>query len=122
VKGEFLSINSPVQIANPTFDRVTLSSNLCSSKQILVPVQLLQDSAFDLESELSDAFAIRLGRILSDKYTTGSGSGEPQGLLLAGVVTNQVTAIGDKYTSGSTYLNSIGVDDLANQKKGSFAQ
>ena len=112
--GGFLSINSSVNGANPTFGQVNLYAYLASSKQILIPVQLLQDSAFDLQAELVDAFAIRIGRITNLKYTVGSGLGssEPAGLVPA--ITSLVTAVGDSNTSGNTDLNSVGVDDLAN--------
>jgi len=67
--GEWLPINSAVGQANPAFGQVAFTPQLASSKQVLVPVQLLQDSAFDLQSELSDAFAIRLGRLTNAGYT-----------------------------------------------------
>jgi HK97 family phage major capsid protein len=109
--GNWVAVNQPVAQANPTFGQVVFTANLASSKQVLIPVQLLQDSAFDLESELSDAFAIRLGRTTNLAYTVGNGSGQPTGLVPA--ITNSVTARGNSGT-GNTEINSVGVNDLAN--------
>jgi len=84
-------------------------------------VQLLQDSAFDLESYLSEAFAIRLARVTNLAYTTGSGSGQPNGILTAIEADSSplvVTAVGDKSNNNNASSddgsNSIGSDDLAN--------
>jgi HK97 family phage major capsid protein len=114
--GEWLSINSDATTgANPTFGQVVFGANVASSKQVLVPVQLLQDSAFDLQSELSEAFAIRLSRVTNTGYTTGNGSGQPNGIAYAGNIpaANVVKNTGDTQ-SNQTDLNSIGVNDLAN--------
>jgi HK97 family phage major capsid protein len=118
--GEFVSENNPVSQLNPTFGQIQFGANLASSKQVLISVQLLQDSAFDLEGELSDAFAIRLGRILNNKYTLGNGSGVPKGLIYSiqnDAVPNTVNAVGSNSNdgiSGNTEANSIGSDDLDN--------
>jgi HK97 family phage major capsid protein len=112
-KGRWLTENSPVSQTNPTFGQVNLSSNLASSDQVLISVQLLNDSAFDLQSELTDMFAIRLGRLVNDGYTSGNGTGQPNGILTALGSTNQVTVVGDPQT-GNTADNSVGYDDLIN--------
>jgi HK97 family phage major capsid protein len=111
-KGEWLAINSDATTSqNPTFGQVNLIANVASSKQVLVPVQLLQDSAFDLQAELSDAFAIRLGRITNDGYTTGTGTTMPNGIVPQIAAGTTVTATGDTGT-GNTDLNSVGYNDL----------
>ncbi len=118
--GEFVAEAQPVSQLNPTFGQIQFGANLASSKQVLISVQLLQDSAFNLEGELQDAFAIRLGRILNSKYTNGNGSGVPKGLIYAiqnDAVPNVVNAVGSNSNdgiSGNTEANSIGSDDLDN--------
>jgi HK97 family phage major capsid protein len=118
--GEFLAEANPVTQLNPTFGQVEFQSFLCSSKQVLISVQLLQDSAFNLEDTLSEAFAVRIGRRINTSYTTGSGTGEPQGLItaiLAAGSPNIVDAVGSSTNdgiSGNTEANSIGSDDLDN--------
>lgn len=118
--GNYLAEAAPVTQVNPTFGQVQFSSFLASSQQVLISVQLLQDSAFDVESELREAFGIRLGRIINLKTTLGSGTGEPQGLVTAiqnDAVPNIVNAVGSNSNdgiSGNTEANSVGSDDLDN--------
>ena len=112
--GEWLAINSDATTKlNPVFGQVNFIANVASSKQVLVPVQLLQDSAFDLQSELSDAFAIRLSRITNSGYTTGTGTTMPNGIVTQVAAGNTITATGDT-ASGNTDINSVGINDLAN--------
>jgi HK97 family phage major capsid protein len=61
--GHWVAEGTAVSQTNPTFGNVALTANLGSSDQVLVSVQLLQDSAFDVESFLAEAFAIRLTRL-----------------------------------------------------------
>ncbi len=110
--GNWLSVNSAVTQQNPSFGQVTFTSNLASSQQVLVPVQLLQDSAFDIESELQDAFAIRLHRVTNAAYTNGTGVGQPNGIVPQ--ITNIRIATGSSVNDGGTETGgtSIGTDDL----------
>ena len=113
--GAWLAVNAAVPQQNPAFGQVPFTSNLATSQQVLVPVQLLQDSAFDVEEVLSDAFAIRLGRVTNLAYTLGTGAGQPSGLIPA--ITNIVVPAGGSVNSGNvgdTYAVSIGTPDLDN--------
>lgn len=117
--GNWVAEAGAVAQVNPTFTNVQFNAYLASSKQVLLSVQLLQDSAFDMESYLAEAFAIRLARITNPGYTTGSGSGQPNGILTAieaDGTPNVVTAVGDASNSGASDdgSNSIGTDDLSN--------
>ena len=110
--GRWLSENSAVSQTNPAFGQVNLVSNLASSDQVLLSIQLLNDSAFDMQGELTDAFSIRLARLTNAAYTNGTGSGQPTGIMnVAGI--GSVAGVGDPQT-GNTATNSIGVDDLVN--------
>jgi HK97 family phage major capsid protein len=115
--GNWLSINSAVSQQNPAFGQVAFTANLCSSQQVLIPVQLMQDSAFDVQQFLTDAFGIRIGRTVNNGYTLGNGSGAPNGIVPSvygyNSGSNIVTARGDTQ-SGNTEINSVGVNDLAN--------
>lgn len=115
--GTWVAEASPVSQTNPTMSEVTLAAFLGSSDQVLVSVQLLQDSAFDPEAFLADAFATRLGRLTNTAYTTGNGTGQPTGIVYAlnADGTRSVSATGANSNSGNaadTEVNSIGSDDL----------
>lgn len=67
--------------AEPTFGQVILGAYKYSSKIIRIPLELLQDSAFDLDSYVARKFKTRIGRITNTHFTTGTGSGQPNGVV-----------------------------------------
>lgn len=82
-KGAILAINTAVSNQDITFGQMTLDAYKYSSKQVLVPVELMQDSAFDINAVVADALGERLGRILNEHFTTGTGSAQPNGVVTA---------------------------------------
>jgi len=85
--GESASIGSSV---DPTFGAVVFKAYKFSSKLIKVPVELLEDSVFDIVSILGEMLGERLGRIQNTKFTTGTGAATPNGIVTA--ATSGVTA------------------------------
>jgi HK97 family phage major capsid protein len=65
---------------DPTFSAVTMVSYKLSSKPVFVSAEILQDSAFNLASELAELMGVRFGRGENVYFTTGTGS-QPQGLI-----------------------------------------
>lgn len=91
--GENTSIGSSV---DPSFGAVVWNAYKFSSKPVLVPYELLEDSAFDLPSLLGAMLGERLGRITNTKFTTGTGAATPKGIVTAasaGVTAASGTAI-----------------------------
>ncbi len=87
--GAILAENTQVPQQDVAFGSKTLKSHTYTSKLILVPYQLLQDSAFDLEGFLSARLGERIGRIENTHFTTGDGVSKPRGIVAdaaAGVV------------------------------------
>lgn len=86
-----------------------------STKMVKLSIELLQDSAFDLEAFLKDKFAVRLGRVLNTDFTVGTGSAQPNGILTA--ATAGPTAVGSSANTGGsetggTSLGSIDFTEL----------
>jgi HK97 family phage major capsid protein len=79
--GAILGENQPVTEQDSTFTQTTLHAWKYTSKLIRFSWELLQDSAFNIEGELAELAGIRLGRILNTHFTTGTGSGQPQGIV-----------------------------------------
>jgi HK97 family phage major capsid protein len=102
-KGELLAENSAANAQDVTFGQVTLKSFKFSSKIVLVSMELLQDSFFDINAILRDLLGERIGRITNDYFTTGTGTGEPQGVVTA-------ASLGKTGASGQT--TSVIYDDL----------
>jgi HK97 family phage major capsid protein len=66
-----------------TFGQKQLDAYVYSTKVVKVPMELLQDSAFDMQSLLTDLFAERLGRLANSVLTTGTGTSQPNGIVTA---------------------------------------
>ncbi len=81
--GALLGENTQVSNQDVSFGVVQLDAYKYSSKQILVPVELLQDSAFNVDGFVSGALAERLGRITNTHFTTGTGTSQPNGVVTA---------------------------------------
>lgn len=82
-KGAILAENTQVSEQDVTFGVKTLDAYKYSSKLIKVSVELLQDSAFNLENFLRDKLAERIGRITNEHFTTGTGTNQPNGIVTA---------------------------------------
>jgi len=99
-----------------TANHVKLASYKLSSGVVKASIELLQDSAIDIEGWLAERFGIRYGRGLEGYLTNGTGSGQPTGLLtaIAASGATPVTAAGSSANSGGTETgaNSIGYADL----------
>jgi len=68
---------------DPTFSAITLLAYKLSSKPVFVSAEILQDSAFNLASELADMIGTRFGRGENVYFTTGTNSSQPQGVVAA---------------------------------------
>lgn len=96
-KGEMLAEVADIgSSVNPSIGRTTLGAYKMSSKVIRYSAELYEDSAFDLVSMLFAMAGERIGRIIADYLTTGTGSSQPQGVVTgahAGVTAAAVAAI-----------------------------
>jgi HK97 family phage major capsid protein len=111
--GEQLNENSAVTTQDVNLQMVMFGAWKYSTKLVKVSLELLQDSAFDVEAFLSTEFGRRLGRIVNTKVTIGTGSGEPMGIVPAIVGGGNVCqAVGSYANDGVGLGNSIGSDDL----------
>jgi HK97 family phage major capsid protein len=86
--------------SDETFAQVTLGANKATSK-IIVSEELLQDSAFPLDTFLAREFGERIGVLENTAYIQGSGSGQPQGLL-ASATTSNITTVTAAAGAGNT--------------------
>lgn len=94
VSGRLLTENTGVTTTDIAFGQKQLDAFTYSSDLVLVPFQLLQDSAFNLESEvINPAFGERIGRIANSHLTVGTGSGQPNGIVTASTVGKTTAAI-----------------------------
>ena len=79
--GELLAESAAAGTADPTFGQVVMKAYKFSSKVVKVPIELIQDSAFDISSYVARKLGIRIGRITNTYMTTGTGLSQPQGIV-----------------------------------------
>lgn len=102
-----VALTTDITVSNLLFQAWKYTTGL-----IKVSLEITQDAAFDLEGVIRDAMAIRLGRILNTKFTTGAGSTEPKGIITAATAGN--TAVGSSGNTGGSETGgtSLGSDDF----------
>lgn len=88
--GRRLSENTVVTNTAIPFGQKILKAWKYSSDLILMPVELLQDTGIDLEAELVQLLAIRIGRKYNSDLTSNSDGSGPSGILTD--VTSTVTS------------------------------
>lgn len=66
-----------------TFGERRMGAFVYDTGMVKVPLELLQDSAFNMETMLADLFGERMGRTANEALTTGTGSGQPNGIVTA---------------------------------------
>ncbi|BCH32631.1 phage capsid protein [Mesorhizobium sp. L-8-10] len=84
--GELKAENAPVTddgSGDVVFGQKMLNAYVYSTKMVRIPMELLQDSAFDMEALLNDLFGERLGRLSNSVLTTGTGVSQPHGVVTA---------------------------------------
>jgi len=65
------------------FGQKQLDAYVYDTGMVRIPIELLQDSAFDMEALLNDLFGERLGRIANQVLTVGTGTNQPNGIVTA---------------------------------------
>jgi HK97 family phage major capsid protein len=95
--GAILSENTQITQQDVALGTRTLGAYVYTSKLVLVSLQLLQDSAFDLNTWLPKALGTRIGRAVAAHLITGTGSGQPTGIT-PGVTIGKTGATGQTLT------------------------
>ena len=103
--GAILTENTQVGTQDITFGSINLGAYTYTSKLVLVSNQLLQDSAFNLDSFLAGKLGTRIARAINTHFTVGTGSGQPNGVITAATA-------GPVGAAGET--TSLVFDDLIN--------
>jgi HK97 family phage major capsid protein len=81
--GAILTENTQVSNQDVSFGAVTLNAYTYTSKLVLVSNQLLQDSAFNLDSFLAGKLGTRIARAINTHFTVGTGTSQPNGAVTA---------------------------------------
>jgi len=99
-EGEIVAENATVGRQSVAFGTVGLPVFKFSSLDVAVPLELIQDSNVDIEGFVQGRLVTRIGRVTNRMFTTGTGTGQPNGIATAATVgvtaangTSQVTAV-----------------------------
>jgi len=95
-EGALLAEAAEITTQDTAFGTLTFGAYKYTSKMIKFSREMVQDSAFDLRGYLRRKTSERLGRIQAKHCTTGTGSGQPQGVTVfasAGLTAASATAI-----------------------------
>lgn len=112
ISGELVGENQLTNAQDVSLGQVILGAYKYSSKLVKVSIELLQDSAFDIENFLVKKFGIRIGRILNTHMTTGLGTTQPFGIVTQSTLGATATGSSTNDGGAGTGANSIGSDDL----------
>lgn len=79
--GEIVGQNAAATAGDVTFGTVSLNPFYYSSKQIALPLELIQDSAIDVVGFVVDRLATRIARKQNSDFTIGAGTTLPDGII-----------------------------------------
>jgi HK97 family phage major capsid protein len=101
--GELVGQNATAASLDPSFAAVAVPTYRFSSKAFTIPFELLQDTAIDIVAFFMQRARDRIGRTQNALFTTGTGTGQPTGIITA-------ASVGKTGTTGQT--TTIIYDDL----------
>ena len=81
--------------SQPTFDQLTIANTELATF-VDVSNQLLEDNAYDLESELANEFGLAFAQAEGVAFVNGTGAGQPMGLLTSPQITSMPSAAAGK--------------------------
>ena len=97
-----VSENTALAEQDVSFGQIKIGAYTYSTGIVRISLQLMQDSAFDLEAFLAEVFADRLARALQDHITSGDGTTQPEGILTA-IPSGQIVQGATGQTTSVTY-------------------
>jgi len=101
--GAIIGEGVTVGTQDAAFGQLVLDAWKYTSKSVLVSVELMQDSSVNLPQMLGRLLGERLGRIQNTHFTTGTGTGQPNGVVTAATFAQATTG----NTTAITFANLI---------------
>lgn len=99
--GAILAENTQDTELDLTLGQATLNVYMYTSKIVRVSLQLIQDSAIDIEEFLPRKLGERIGRAQNAHFTTGTGTAQPLGLITGGTAVQAATGNVTSFTYAS---------------------
>lgn len=108
--GRIIGTNVQLTETDFVFNQVTFNSYILSSDIVLVPISLVEDSFFDIDALCAKLLGTRLGRLLNNSCTVGSGTGGPTGIVTAAVAEGNVLTLSSGNTASIAYANLVALE------------
>lgn len=107
--GAILAINAAISGADITFGQLSLNAFKYTSGLVLVPIELLQDTAIDLVSFIGQKLGMRVARVLNNHFTVGIATNtQPRGAITeASVGVEKTTGTVLTYTRLNSLIHSV---------------
>ena len=106
-KGRIIGQNVQLTETDFIFNQVTFNAYIGSSDIVLIPLALLEDSYFDMDALAARLLGIRLGRLLNNMCTIGTGTAQPTGIVTAAVAADNIVTLANGNTASIAYANLI---------------
>lgn len=101
-KGALIAEGAEVDESNLTFGQKSLGAYKYTTGVVKVSSELLQDSAINVNDTVGSAMSERMGRILNEHFTKGTGTGQP-----TGIVTGASAGVTAASATGLTYADFV---------------
>ncbi|MGY2051688.1 phage major capsid protein [Methylobacterium sp. JK268] len=82
-EGEIVGESTQAGAQDISFGTTNIAAYKYSSKIVVVPIELLQDSRIDVEAYVNVALATRIARVTNRHFTVGTGVNQPRGAVVA---------------------------------------
>jgi HK97 family phage major capsid protein len=116
--GAILDINTVVPAQDVVFGQLVMGAFKYTSKNVLVPIELMQDNAVNLPELLGELLGERIGRIQNTHFTTGAGTTLPFGITVQAAAGPAPTGT---VAGGFTYAHIVDLEhsvDIAYRRQG----
>jgi HK97 family phage major capsid protein len=91
--GRVIGQNIQVTETDFVFNEVTFNAYILSSDLVLIPLSLMEDSYFPLDALAARLLGTRMGRLLNNLCTVGTGTAQPTGIVTAAVAAGLTNAL-----------------------------
>lgn len=107
--GEWIAVDQSVSNQNLSFVGQQFGAHTVSSKSVLVDRGLLQDASYNLVGRIGTALGTRIGRAMASAHTTGTGVGQPTGVVTSAYLGKTAAASTDfKFDEVMDLISSLG--------------
>ena len=108
--GRIIGQNVQVTETDFVFNQITFNAYILCSDLVLIPLSLVEDSFFDIDALAAKLLGTRLGRLLNNMCTIGTGTAQPTGIVTAAVAEGNVTTLATGNTASIAYANLVALE------------